>query len=106
VLSVLVLPATFALTGLLLLNTSLPTTKGNIMVKLQTIVLRVAGVFGSSALAAVAGGAIFGVELWKSAAIAGVVSASKVTEALLRSWSEDGVLSKEEVAAAFGKANK
>jgi hypothetical protein len=33
------------------------------MVKLQTIVLRVAGVFGSSALAAVAGGAIFGVEL-------------------------------------------
>jgi hypothetical protein len=76
------------------------------MVKLQTIVLRVAGVFGSSALAAVAGGAIFGVELWKSAAIAGVVSASKVTEALLRSWSEDGVLSKEEVAAAFGKANK
>jgi hypothetical protein len=76
------------------------------MVKFQTIVLRVAGVFGSSALAAVAGGAIFGVELWKSAAIAGVVSASKVTEALLRSWSEDGVLTKEEVAQAFGKANK
>ena len=75
-----------------------------IMVKFQTIVLRVAGVFGSSALAAVAGGAIFGVELWKSAAIAGVVSASKVTESLLRSWSEDGTLTKEEVAQAFGKA--
>jgi len=74
------------------------------MIKLQTIVLRVAGVFGSSALAAVAGGAIFGVELWKSAAIAGVVSASKVTESLLRSWSEDGTLTKEEVAQAFGKA--
>ena len=53
---------------------------------------------------AVVGGAIFGVELWKSAAIADVVSASKVTESLLRSWSEDGTLTKEEVAQAFGKA--
>jgi hypothetical protein len=73
------------------------------MIKVQTLILRIFGVFGSSALAAVAGGAIFGVELWKSAAIAGVVAAGKVTEALLRSWSEDGTLTKEEVAAAFGK---
>ena len=73
------------------------------MIKLQTLVLRIFGVFGSSALAAVAGGAIFGVELWKAAAIAGVVSASKVTETLLKSWSEDGILTKEEVASAFGK---
>lgn len=73
------------------------------MIKVQTIILRIVGVFGSSALAAVAGGAIFGVELWKSAAIAGVVAAGKVTEQLLRAWSEDGVLTKEEVAAAFGK---
>lgn len=73
------------------------------MIKLQTLVLRIFGVFGSSALAAVAGGAIFGVELWKAAAIAGVVSASKVTETLLKSWSEDGILTKEEVANAFGK---
>ena len=73
------------------------------MIKFQTIVLRIFGVFGSSAMAAVAGGAIFDVELWKAAAIAGVVSASKVTETLLRSWSEDGVLTKEEVATAFGK---
>ena len=71
------------------------------MIKLQTLVLRIFGVFGSSALAAVAGGAIFGVELWKSAAIAGVVSASRVTETLLRSWSEDGKLDREEVAEAF-----
>ena len=78
-------------------------TKGKPMIKVQTLILRIFGVFGSSALAAVAGGAIFGVELWKSAAIAGVVAAGKVTEALLRSWSEDGNLTKEEVAAAFGK---
>jgi len=74
------------------------------MIKIQTLIGRIIAVFGSSALAAVAGGAIFGVELWKSAAIAGVVSASKVTESLLRSWSEDGVLTKEEVAQAFSKA--
>ena len=73
------------------------------MIKVQTLILRIFGVFGSSALAAVAGGAIFGVELWKSAAIACVVAAGKVTEALLRSWSEDGVLDREEVASAFGK---
>jgi len=78
-------------------------TKGKPMIKVQTLVLRIFGVFGSSALAAVAGGAIFGVQLWKSAAIAGVVAAGKVTESLLRAWSEDGTLTKEEVAAAFGK---
>jgi hypothetical protein len=73
------------------------------MIKFQSIILRIFGVFGSSALAAVAGGAIFQVELWKAAAIAGVVSASKVTQELLRAWSEDGVLTKEELAVAFGK---
>tara|TARA_R110000868_G_scaffold375964_1_gene640668 strand:- start:2618 stop:2845 length:228 start_codon:yes stop_codon:yes gene_type:complete len=73
------------------------------MIKIQTLIGRIIAVFGSSALAAVAGGAIFGVELWKSAAIAGFMAAGKVTEALLRSWSEDGTLTKEEVAAAFGK---
>lgn len=73
------------------------------MVKFQTLVGRIVAVFGSSALAAIAGGAVFGVEIWKSAAIAGFMAAGKVTESLLRAWSEDGVLTKEEVAAAFGK---
>jgi hypothetical protein len=73
------------------------------MVKIQTIIGRVFAVFGSSALAALAGGAVFGVELWKSAAIAGFMAAGKVTEQLLRAWAEDGVLTKEEVAEAFGR---
>jgi hypothetical protein len=76
------------------------------MKTLQTLVLRVGAVFGSSALAAIAGGAIVDVELWKAAAIAGIVAAAKVSEALLRAWYEDGVLSKEEVAEAFGKVKK
>jgi hypothetical protein len=31
------------------------------------------------------------------------MAAAKVTEQLLKFWAEDGVLSKEEVAIAFGK---
>ena len=78
------------------------------MKKAQDISGRIIALFLTNALGVVTGAAVIAPELevWKSAAIAGVVSASKVTEALLRSWSEDGVLSKEEVAAAFGKANK
>ena len=71
---------------------------------LKTLILRIFAVFGSSALAAVAGGAVLDVELWKAAAIAGIVAAAKVTEALLRAWSSDGVLTKEEISEAFGKA--
>ena len=76
------------------------------MKMLQTLVLRVGAVFGSSALAAIAGGALVDVELWKAAAIAGIVASAKVSEELLRAWYEDGVLSKEEGAAAFGKVKK
>jgi hypothetical protein len=73
------------------------------MVKVWLVVVRIFAVFGSSALAALAGGAVVGVELWKAAAVAGFVAAGRVTEQLLRAWSEDGVLSKDEVADAFGK---
>jgi len=73
------------------------------MQTLKTLILRIIAVFGSSALAAVAGGAVLDVELWKAAAIAGIVAAAKVTEALLRAWASDGVLTKEEIAEAFGK---
>lgn len=73
------------------------------MVKIQTVIGRIFAVFGSTALGALAGGAVIGVELWKAAALAGFMAAAKVTEQLLRFWAEDGVLTKEEVAIAFGK---
>lgn len=75
------------------------------MKTLLSLLGRIAAVFGSSALAAIAGGAVFGVELWKSAAIAGVMSAAKVTEALLKAYADDGVLDKHEISAAFGGEN-
>ena len=73
------------------------------MKTLNTIMLRIGAVFGSSALAAIAGGALLEIELWKAAALAGIVAAAKVTEELLRAWYEDGVLSAKEVSKAFGK---
>ena len=70
--------------------------------KLTVIIGRILAVFGSSALAAIAGGAVIGVELWKSAAMAGFMATARVVEALLRAWADDGVLSREEAQKAFG----
>ena len=73
------------------------------MEKLKNILFRIFALFGSSALAAVAGGAIIGVELWKSAALAGLMACAQVVEKLLR-FSVDGSLTKEEIEIAFSGA--
>jgi hypothetical protein len=70
------------------------------MKKIQNVTFRIGALFGSSALAAVAGGALIGVELWKSAALAGLMATAQVMEKLLRSM-VDGDLTQEEIAAAF-----
>ena len=75
------------------------------MAKLQNIIFRIFALFGSSALAAVAGGALIGVDLWKSAALAGIMACAQVVEKLLR-FSVDGSLSKEEIELAFTGAVK
>ena len=75
------------------------------MAKLQNIMFRIFALFGSSALAAVAGGALIGVDLWKSAALAGIMACAQVVEKLLR-FSVDGSLTKEEIEIAFGGVAK
>jgi hypothetical protein len=75
------------------------------MAKLQNIIFRIFALFGSSALAAVAGGALIGVDLWKSAALAGIMACAQVIEKLLR-FSVDGSLTKEEIEIAFTGAVK
>ena len=75
------------------------------MAKLQNIIFRIFALFGSSALAAVAGGALIGVDLWKSAALAGIMACAQVVEKLLR-FSVDGSLTKEEIELAFTGAVK
>ena len=86
------------------LNTN-PLQERLTMAKLQNIIFRIFALFGSSALAAVAGGALIGVELWKSAALAGIMACAQVVEKLLR-FSVDGSLSKEEIELAFTGAVK
>ncbi len=76
-----------------------------VMAKLKNIIFRIFALFGSSALAAVAGGALIGVDLWKSAALAGIMACAQVVEKLLR-FSVDGSLSKEEIELAFTGAVK
>lgn len=74
---------------------------------MKTVVLRVLAVFGYSSLAAVAGGAIVNVELWKSAFIAGAVAASNVVGKLLQAYANDGKIDRDELNDAFGgKAKK
>lgn len=73
------------------------------MVKFQTLIARIAAVFGASAFAALAGGAVVGIDLWKAAVVAGFVAAGRVTQELLQAWYEDGILSRDEVARIFGK---
>ena len=48
--------------------------------KLTTVVARIAAVFGTSALSALAGGAILGVDLGKAAGMAGFMAAAQVLE--------------------------
>ena len=66
---------------------------------------RTAGAVPRRALAAVAGGALIGVDLWKSAALAGIMACAQVIEKLLR-FSVDGSLTKEEIELAFTGAVK
>ena len=68
---------------------------------MKTVLLRIVSVFGSSALGALAGGAILNVDLWKSASLAGFMATAKVVEALLRAFADDGKIDSEELKAAF-----
>ena len=58
------------------------------------IILRISGTF--------AGGAIAGIELWESAAVAAFLGLAEVAESLSRAYMIDGKLDAYEVNAAFG----
>ena len=70
--------------------------------KLTTVIARIVAVFGTSALGALAGGAILGVDLAKAAGMAGFMATASVVERVLRAYYEDGVLTKEELDSALG----
>ena len=73
------------------------------MKKVQDIGGRIIALFLTNALGVITGAAVIAPDLqvWKSACIAGAVSVFKVAESLAKS-SIDGVLTKDEIDAAFG----
>jgi hypothetical protein len=73
---------------------------------MKSVLLRIVSVFGSSALGAVAGGAIVNVEIWKAAAIAGIMATAKVVEALLKAYAGDGKIDAVELKSAFAIVDK
>jgi len=73
---------------------------------MKSVLLRIVSVFGSSALGAVAGGAIVNIEIWKAAAIAGIMATAKVVEALLKAYADDGRIDAKELKAAFAFVDK
>lgn len=77
------------------------------MKKVQDVAGRIVALFLTNALGVVTGAAVIAPDLqvWKSALIAGAVSIFKVTESLARA-SIDGVLTKDEIDAAFGATPK
>ena len=70
--------------------------------KLTTVVARILAVFGTSALSALAGGAILGVDLGGRRIIKKFMATAQVIERVLRAYYEDGVLTKEELDKAVG----
>lgn len=73
---------------------------------MKSVLLRVVSVFGSSALGAVAGGAIVNVDIWKAAAIAGIMATAKVVEGLLKAYADDGKVDAKEMKAVFAVVDK
>ena len=68
---------------------------------MRTVLLRIASVFTYSSMATIGGGAIIGVEVWKAAVLAGLTSSIHVLEKLARAYADDGVITTEELNAAF-----
>ena len=77
------------------------------MNKAKDIASRIVALFLTNALGVVTGAAIIApdLEVWKSALIAGAVSIFKVAEQLAKA-SIDGVLTRDEIDAAFGATPK
>ena len=77
------------------------------MNKAKDIAGRIVALFLTNALGVVTGAAIIApdLEVWKSALIAGAVSIFKVAEQLAKA-SIDGVLTRDEIEAAFGATPK
>lgn len=74
--------------------------------KFQMLVGRTLAVFAASGLSVVGAGSLFGIEVWKSVALAGGLGVATVVEALSRAYLADGKLTTSEINAAFALIDK
>lgn len=74
--------------------------------KTKMLIGRVIATFAASGLSVVGAGSLFGIEVWKSIALAGGLGVATVVEALSRAYLADGKLTVTEINEAFGKLDK
>lgn len=74
--------------------------------KAKMLITRVIAVFAASGLSVVGAGSLFGIEVWKSIALAGGLGVATVVEALSRAYLADGKLSTSEINDAFKLVDK
>lgn len=72
--------------------------------QIKNIAARVVAVFVASALSVIGAGAIAGVSIVQSMAIAGLAGVATVVEGLARAFLDDGKLDESEVNAVFNSA--
>ena len=71
--------------------------------KIKKFLLRILATFVATGLGIVGAGAIAGIDVLKSAIIAGIAGVAAVIEELARAYMKDGDLSEEDIEAAFNQ---
>lgn len=75
--------------------------------QIKRLVVRVIATFAYNAMAVIGSASLVGgIPVWKSALLAGVAAAAQVVQNLARAYSDDGVLTAEEIEQAFGSVPK
>ena len=74
--------------------------------KAKMLVGRVLATFAASGLSVVGAGSLFGIEVWKSIALAGGLGVATVMEALSRAYLADGKLTTTEINEAFSLVDR
>jgi hypothetical protein len=70
------------------------------------IAKKIAAAFAVACLGVIGAGSILGVEVWKSAAMAGIGACAVIVEKLCRAYLEDGKLTAKEVDEIFASYEK
>ncbi len=76
------------------------------MKTIKDIILRILATFVIGALGTIGAASIFGIDVWKAAAVAGLLATMDVIAELSRFYVADGKLTNTEINQAFNKATK